>query len=161
MANEGLGPFVESDLRDVPTRSSSRSGVFYLMSETRWADFDDGTSSTALVSEFRVVPNDFRGVMFYPEGPFYQHSYTPNSTVPDIIRTSFCVNEPKSPCQGGFNSYRPRSQIITARSDHPGGVNLALGDGSVRFVSNTIAIEVWKALATPTALPGEALVSQY
>ncbi len=33
-------------------------------------------------------------------------------------------------------------------SYHPGGVNVALFDGSVRFVSNTIDLKVWKALLT-------------
>jgi prepilin-type processing-associated H-X9-DG protein len=35
-----------------------------------------------------------------------------------------------------------------ARSLHDGGVNLALCDGSVRFVADTINLTVWRALAT-------------
>lgn len=38
--------------------------------------------------------------------------------------------------------------IIAARSKHPGGVNGALGDGSVRFVANTINLQVWRAVGT-------------
>jgi prepilin-type N-terminal cleavage/methylation domain-containing protein len=34
------------------------------------------------------------------------------------------------------------------RSRHPSGVQFACGDGSVRFVSNDIAIEIYRALAT-------------
>jgi prepilin-type N-terminal cleavage/methylation domain-containing protein/prepilin-type processing-associated H-X9-DG protein len=33
-------------------------------------------------------------------------------------------------------------------SAHPGGVNLVLGDGSVRFIKETIALTVWRALST-------------
>ena len=33
-------------------------------------------------------------------------------------------------------------------SAHPGGVNLAFGDGSVRFIKDTIALTVWRALST-------------
>jgi prepilin-type processing-associated H-X9-DG protein len=33
-------------------------------------------------------------------------------------------------------------------STHPGGVNLAFGDGSVRFIKETIALSVWRALST-------------
>jgi prepilin-type N-terminal cleavage/methylation domain-containing protein/prepilin-type processing-associated H-X9-DG protein len=33
-------------------------------------------------------------------------------------------------------------------SYHPGGVNLLLGDGSVRFIKSTIALSVWRALST-------------
>jgi prepilin-type processing-associated H-X9-DG protein len=35
-----------------------------------------------------------------------------------------------------------------ARSLHPGGVNVLLGDGSVRFVTNGISANTWQALAT-------------
>jgi prepilin-type processing-associated H-X9-DG protein len=38
--------------------------------------------------------------------------------------------------------------IFAARSQHPGGVHLLLADGSVRFVSNTVALDVWRALGT-------------
>jgi len=34
--------------------------------------------------------------------------------------------------------------IFTARSHHPGGVNVTFGDGSTRFVSNTVAEDVWR-----------------
>jgi hypothetical protein len=38
--------------------------------------------------------------------------------------------------------------IMSARSFHAGGVNAALGDCSVRFFSDTINIDVWRALAS-------------
>jgi prepilin-type N-terminal cleavage/methylation domain-containing protein len=38
--------------------------------------------------------------------------------------------------------------IITARSYHTGGVNAASGDGSVRFVRNSIDVLVWRAMGT-------------
>jgi prepilin-type N-terminal cleavage/methylation domain-containing protein/prepilin-type processing-associated H-X9-DG protein len=37
---------------------------------------------------------------------------------------------------------------MKAASQHPGGVNVVLGDGSVRFVSETITLDTWRALAT-------------
>lgn len=37
---------------------------------------------------------------------------------------------------------------VTSRSYHPGGVNVLLMDGSVRFVSDSIRQEVWRALGT-------------
>ena len=38
--------------------------------------------------------------------------------------------------------------IVTASSRHPGGVNLMLVDGSVRFVKDTINSQVWQSLGT-------------
>lgn len=37
---------------------------------------------------------------------------------------------------------------LAARSRHPGGVNVNLLDGSVRFVSDTIEWATWQALST-------------
>ena len=43
----------------------------------------------------------------------------------------------------------PGGRIGTAaRSYHSGGVNVALGDGSVRFVSNNIALVSWRAMGS-------------
>jgi prepilin-type processing-associated H-X9-DG protein len=38
--------------------------------------------------------------------------------------------------------------ILTVRSHHTGGVNASLLDGSVKFVSQTINIDVWRAVST-------------
>jgi prepilin-type processing-associated H-X9-DG protein len=37
---------------------------------------------------------------------------------------------------------------FAARSEHPGGVNVAMCDGSVRFVSENVNLEIWRALGT-------------
>jgi prepilin-type processing-associated H-X9-DG protein len=37
---------------------------------------------------------------------------------------------------------------VSARSAHPGGLNVLLMDGSVRFVKQTVDLAVWRALAT-------------
>jgi prepilin-type processing-associated H-X9-DG protein len=43
---------------------------------------------------------------------------------------------------GGFND------IISASSNHPGGVNVAFCDGSVKFLKSSVAINVWWALGS-------------
>ncbi len=65
------------------------------------------------------------------------------------LSTSFCTYlPPNSPTPDiaahGIGFY-------SARSSHPGGVNCGLGDGSVRFVNNTIDLKTWRALATCAA----------
>ena len=98
--------------------------------------------------------------MHYPEGSTFQFNRTPNSLVPDELRRSYCTNtNPKVPCIGSFTSYSPRRLIMTARSSHTGGVNAALGDGSVRFVSNSIDLTTWQALSSPNG--GEVVVGDF
>ncbi|WP_152054397.1 DUF1559 family PulG-like putative transporter [Tautonia marina] len=40
------------------------------------------------------------------------------------------------------------SGYYNATSNHPGGVNVGLADGSVRFVKNTVSMPIWWALGT-------------
>jgi prepilin-type processing-associated H-X9-DG protein len=46
------------------------------------------------------------------------------------------------------NDGGPTFAAFTARSYHPSGVNVLLGDGSARFVESTIVGMVWRALGT-------------
>ena len=66
------------------------------------------------------------------ERTLYCHAQAPNGEVPDCIHPSSIT----------------ATGMVTARSDHPGGVNLALADGSVRFVSESISVATWRALGT-------------
>jgi prepilin-type N-terminal cleavage/methylation domain-containing protein/prepilin-type processing-associated H-X9-DG protein len=51
----------------------------------------------------------------------------------------------------------PTYSSVTSRSYHPGGVNALFGDGSVRFVKNSINWPTWRALGT---IGGGEVVSQ-
>jgi prepilin-type processing-associated H-X9-DG protein len=42
----------------------------------------------------------------------------------------------------------PTYGAVTSRSYHPGGVNALFGDGSVRFLKNSIRWQTWRALGT-------------
>jgi prepilin-type N-terminal cleavage/methylation domain-containing protein/prepilin-type processing-associated H-X9-DG protein len=146
VANSGIGPLRSLTMALDPTRIS---GPFTMNSRTRMADFLDGTSNTVLASELIKVPgNDFRGVMHYPEGSMYMHDRTPNSSVPDQFRTSLCISDPRAPCIGTYTAYNNRSIVLSARSQHAGGVHILLADGSVRFASDNLDLSIWKGIAT-------------
>ena len=50
-----------------------------------------------------------------------------------------------------------RSDLSNSDSWHPGGVNVTMGDGSVRFVKNSINIQTWMGLGTQAG--GEVISS--
>lgn len=153
-ANTGIGALHSVSDPNDPTRTAI--GPFTMNSSKRFRDFLDGTSNTIVVAELLKVPGqDFRGVMHYPEGPLYQHDQTPNSSVPDQFRSGYCINITRVPCVGVYGGYSDRAIVIGARSLHTGGVQVALADGSVRFISNNVDRLTWQHLGTPSG--GEVL----
>ena len=44
---------------------------------------------------------------------------------------------------------------MSARSAHPGGVNVLMGDGSVHFATDDIDLPIWQAACSPKAIAGE------
>ncbi len=172
VANAGIGPMTivhTTAPPPGPDNTTVRPGVFTVNSKTSAANIPDGSSNTAMLSELitsdaggtgaRGVPDDWRGVMHYPEGSFYMHNRTPNDLTPDQFRRIMCVSRPWAPCVGSHNAWNDRRDILTARSWHPGGVNVALCDASVRFVSSGISLATWQALGT--VKQGEILGSDW
>ena len=76
----------------------------------------------------------------------YDHWNTPNK---------FSCEATNSPGFGnGVGSY---NDAITATSNHPGGVNVGFCDGSVHFIKDTVAPNIWWALGSRNV--GEAISS--
>ena len=136
-----------------PPNKPAAFGVNY---GATFADFRDGTSNTMVFGEYLTGirdPYEARGFIWgdEPGGSQLYTQYTPNSSSPDVLWPGYCFNRPEFnlPCTDGYN------ETATARSMHPGGVNVALGDGSVRFISKNINLATWRALGTIRG--GEAL----
>jgi prepilin-type N-terminal cleavage/methylation domain-containing protein/prepilin-type processing-associated H-X9-DG protein len=151
LANNGLGP-MRSDWK--PETSVVRPGVFMVNSKTRLSDITDGTSNTLLLGECLNVAGtadheDWRGNLTYPESCVFHWNYPPNSPNPDWLRDVLCVSVPEAPCVGTHAAYNDRREILTARSRHPGGVQVLLGDGRVAFVRDGIDLQTWQALGSP------------
>jgi prepilin-type N-terminal cleavage/methylation domain-containing protein/prepilin-type processing-associated H-X9-DG protein len=133
-----FGPFYHIDGR------RDRPGTVTIVGIT------DGTSNTLLLSESLIAKvasdNDWRGDIHNDDGVFRFHTVvTPNSSAPDLISsTTFFTpnNDPLMPIALG------NPQRAAARSRHTGGVNASMSDGSVRFVSNSIALNTWMAMGS-------------
>jgi hypothetical protein len=144
---------MRSDYR--PETSVDRPGVFLVNSKTRIASIKDGTSNTMFVSECINVPGgggreDWRGNLTYPENGVFHWNHTPNSSNPDWLRDILCTSVPEAPCIGTHTAFNNRRNILSARSRHVGGVQVLLGDGRVAFVTNTVSLETWQALGSPS-----------
>jgi len=133
---------------------------------TSFAQMRDGTSNTVLLSEGLVgteaVPqNRWGGVigeMLYGNmgGALFSAALTPNSTAPDRVIGPCPQNAGDTgypaPCLSlGSNRWWTPSgagAYSGARSQHRGGVTVALADGSVTFVGDYIDLIVWRSIAT-------------
>ena len=157
-------------------KDSRHRGIFAYGSDTRLSEILDGSSNTALFAEIQrgsypaydardiVVimrtqwglgnpatnPNNltppavckppgykainYRGLRFQSGtiyNALYNHSLPPNSPRRD------CVEYPVF-----------EQAHIASRSHHPGGVNLAFCDGSVRFIKDSVQLDLWRAIST-------------
>ncbi len=66
--------------------------------------------------------------------------------VGDNAATLFYVAAPPNPPLTDCATHS--AGVLSAGSMHPGGVNVSMADGSVRFTSQGIAVAVWRALGT-------------
>jgi len=135
-----------------PSVLSGKRAFFNMHVVRSVTDITDGTSHTAAVSEEISGPDhtsDLRGMWMSGWGIHYTHQYGPNSPMPDIMANVGSVlrcDPAKVPCVSTAAHWWTIN--FSARSYHPGGVNVGLADGSVDFVENDIDYRVWQALGS-------------
>jgi prepilin-type N-terminal cleavage/methylation domain-containing protein len=113
------------------------------------AEITDGTSNTLMASEaIQGRGDDLRGFTWWGGAAGFTAYMAPNSSEQDVITGGNCqpTTSPPMPCTRTSTPDRPR--LMGARSLHTGGVNAALCDGSLRFIRDTVSINVWRALST-------------
>ena len=162
------GPWGVGVFGVVPFQTTDPAGKIFDRTGPRTAGvtitaISDGTTNTVLLSE-ALSPDTSAGwggpigSILYGNmgGGLFTTTITPNSSSPD---------QPIGPCpktQGiatytapclslGNNAWWLRSAVgayVGARSRHPGGVNVALADGSVRFVTDYVDVATWRAMGT-------------
>jgi prepilin-type processing-associated H-X9-DG protein len=167
-----------SDNSGFPANYPAGRGVFYTepgqwyggdvpTHYTRVSEVADGTSNTLMFAEGikskRAVA--WAGTMGditigNMGGAFFSTFNSPNTSAADRIWGPCPQQSPdpayKPPCTWLGGPLRPpgnstrnqRGAHAAARSQHPSGVNVTFCDGSVRFISNGIAVATWRALGT-------------
>ncbi len=146
----------DMDTKDVLNTASRLwgSGVAGFNHSFRLSDFPQGLSNIVFVDEIRsgISPLDSRGVWAFGMGGASitgAHQGGPNSSIGDGI--SACESLTLSigsrellrkgmPCD---IAAIPSNFAATARSQHPGLVNLVKLDGSVVAVANNVQLSVW------------------
>lgn len=169
--NGGSGNAWSTTDNQRPERGPFKWGMAYL-GGTNFADITDGLSNTILGGEIVAATHrrDTRGAWAFSSGLFICGSdniangvdrfiLPPNGNALDDTladrpprRNAHAGDKKLRTVQGGGSR-----AVQTARSYHPGGVQMFLCDGSVRFVSDTIAIETWLAIlgSAEGLTPGE------
>jgi len=133
---------------DVGTPNVAGGGVMCINYGSAVAAIPDGSSNTIMFNHLRAGPaaNDMRGCWaFGMVGGSYTANnargdcYTPNDTgcCSDDVRG--CNDRPDI-AMGCWSGDYGQGQ---ARAAHSGGVNATMGDGSVRFVRNSINQRTW------------------
>jgi prepilin-type N-terminal cleavage/methylation domain-containing protein/prepilin-type processing-associated H-X9-DG protein len=146
--------------------------IFDLRQVLPLSTFTDGLSNTLAFSEKPIGSGS--GGTYNPFRDFLRHddqtTYTPDQWVamctrlsehePSLkagaswlyagaIYTQFFASAPPNtpiPDCGGWRDFG--FGLFSARSDHPGGVNAAMADGSVRWFSSSTSMATWRSLAT-------------
>lgn len=123
------------------TGATANNGVIFPDSHIRFRDITDGSSKTAVIGE--VSWDDWNGDW---RRMWIVGSLAPPSAPPGGVKWS---------CYGARNIAFPiNSKNTSPRNDipfgsvHPGGANFAFADGSSRFLSENIALDMLKALAS-------------
>lgn len=140
----------------LPANATYLQSAFGHAGNIGFQSITDGTSTTVFMAEvLQGDTNDVRGLMWDPlaGGSSFMSRYTPNAQVDylklatggDQLQNPFCVNEAgfQLPCLAGAGD---TTSFSGSRSRHAGGVNVLFGDGSVRFVKNSVNAVTWIAL---------------
>lgn len=153
--------------------TETQTGVLYYLSGLNFAAITDGTSNTALFSEkllgrgaphprydlFTMTNQTSLDATFQTCTAINTASATPLTSKWGwswVMGENCCtlynhVSPPNTNSCAGLpfpGTMTNMSMQVSASSHHPGGVNLLLCDGSVRFIPNTVDLATWRGLGT-------------
>ena len=119
--------------------------------EVPFRKITDGLSKTLLASEaiqgVAGEEGDARALTWWGFGAGFQTFDPPNTSIPDYMQGPHSCNpeEPNPPCEPEGSAGLAKT---AARSRHPGGVHVAMCDGSVHFVTDGVDLQSWRAAST-------------
>lgn len=137
-------------LHAVDSYQGIADGPLYRNSKTRFADVTDGLTNTVFLGEHHPVLSDktwvgvVAGAIVSPKPRFAFNPPEPAAILvnchsgPCSLADPPTIHPPNSPIGAPCQMY----------ALHPGGCNVALGDGSVRFISETINQLTWAAMSS-------------
>jgi prepilin-type N-terminal cleavage/methylation domain-containing protein len=148
-------------------------GIFYFLSKCTLASVTDGLSNTAFFSEklrgqgtpsrrdlFTMMNQDSLGATYSTCMATNVATATPLTSKWGwswVMGENCCaqynhVATPNSPSCAGIpfpnGKMTNMSMQVSANSNHSGGVSVMMGDGSIRFVTSTVDLNVWRAVGT-------------
>jgi prepilin-type processing-associated H-X9-DG protein len=118
--------------------------------QQRLTDITDGTSETLMVAEvIQGQGGDLRGFIWWGNATGFTTFNLPNANAPDVMTGGTCnvAATWNIPCTTINTQDFPK--MSATRSRHSGGgVNVIFCDGHTAWISNDIALPVWRALGT-------------
>lgn len=111
--------------------------------KARLADVTDGLSQTLLIAERAGRPDLYRR-----GDPVYPYPYTDPMHASDHHQAAWAISTHFLWLVAWREQTVNETNSTGIFSFHPGGANVALGDGSVRFLTDSTAPAILKALAT-------------
>jgi prepilin-type N-terminal cleavage/methylation domain-containing protein/prepilin-type processing-associated H-X9-DG protein len=148
-------------------------GPLYYLSKIKLTDLTDGTSNTCVFSEKlrgQGAPDPRRDMKIMATQTSLDAAFNacqalnPLTATPLTSKQGFswvmgemccttynhCAPPNTTTCAGtGFpGNMSNMAMVVPPSSNHTGGVNVALGDGSVRFVRDSVNLTTWRALGT-------------
>ena len=153
--------------------TATADGIFYYLSQTRLTDITDGTSNTGMFSEKirgQGSPNPTTDLLIMSVQSTMAAAYAtceatnPATATPLTSKQGYswvmgemcCTtyNHVATPntlscASTGFpGGMQNMAMVVPPSSRHLGGVNVAMCDGSVRLVSNSISLPTWRAVGS-------------